>query len=305
MLLTKVKNSLAFRLPVAYKLFLTRLNAKAVLASSKPAAEYNLILLCGPDQLDMLQICLASVFRQFSIYPQILVFADLNSNVHQVQKRLAHFPEGYIKIVSGLDCISYHKKQGRDLLVCFAEKNPMGLKLAAVLQAIEMGSPVLYCDTDVMWFGDPYETIQQHLCHAGFSLAMSEDFQPAYDKNLIDKAGLNMLLTPPYFCAGIMLIKNLEDRHYATLNSLLEIVSEKSNHFSEQTIFAFLNRQTDNIAFDNNLFMIKTDDQFGLLPRTLPGVIARHYIGPVRHLFWRDAFWMGRKTARNSTETSV
>ena len=289
--LTKIKNSLAFRLPMLYKLFVIKRNSKLILKSSTPNAGYSLVLMCGPNQLDLLQVCLESIFRQFSAPPGILLFTDLASDTSEVQKKLRRFPEGYIKIISGPDCLSHHKTQGRNLLVSFAEKNPMGLKLAAVLQAVEMGEPVLYCDTDVIWFGDPFEVIQQYLLQRDFYLAMSEDFQPAYDKNLIDKGGLDKLSGQPYFCAGIMLIKELAERHYVMLNSLLKIASEESNHFSEQTIFAFLNRETQNIAFDKTLFIIKTDDQFGPLPHPFPGVIARHYIGPVRHLFWRDAFW--------------
>lgn len=252
---------------------------------------YSLMLMCGHNQLDMLQVCLRSIFRQFSVPPRILVFTDLNSDIIRFQKKLAHFPKGYITIFGGKDCLNYHKEQERNLLVSFAEKNPMGLKLAAVLQAMEMVGPVLYCDTDVIWLDDPFEIVRQYLNREDFHLAMSEDFQPAYDKNLINRAQLHKLFIPPYFCAGIMLIKKIGEGHYKMLDSLLEIVSEKSNHFSEQTMFAFLNREIQNIAFDKNLFIIKTDDQFDLLPRPLPGVIARHYIGPVRHLFWRDAFW--------------
>jgi len=248
--------------------------------------------MCGSKQLDMLQICLDSIYRYFSELPNILLFTDLDSDASQFKKALNRFPANNIQIISGHDCISYHRDKKKYLLSSFAEKNPMGLKLAAILQAVENNKPVLYCDTDVLWYDDPCSIVNNYIIQSGFDLAMSEDFQPAYDENLVNKAGLDKLYDTPYFCAGIMLIKNLSERNTETLEYLVSKVTEQSNHFSEQTIFAFLNRESNNITLDKDKFMIKTDDQYGLYPKALPGVIARHYIGPVRHLFWRDALWL-------------
>jgi hypothetical protein len=249
-------------------------------------------MMCGEKQLDMLQVCLDSIYRHFSELPHILLFTDLNTDTSHFKKTLKRFPANNIQIVCGHDCLSYHRAEGKKSLVSFAEKNPMGLKLAAVLQAIESGKPVLYCDTDVIWYDDPCKIVKQYINEQDFDLAMSEDFQPAYDRNLVNNAGLDKLYNSPYLCAGIMLIKCLSKRSSDTLGRLVNKVTERSNHFSEQTIFAFLNRESNNITLDKEKFLIQTDDQYKLFAKATPGVIARHYIGPVRHLFWRDALWL-------------
>lgn len=253
---------------------------------------YQLVILCGPSQLDLLYLCLKSVYKSFEKLPHIFLFADLDLNVELLKKKVEWLPAGSISIIGGADCINYHQQNQRETLATFAKKNVMGLKLAAILQILDIGKPVLYCDTDVLWFDDPYQIISQYLMQEEFEMVMSEDYQPAYDKNLIKKAALQSLQKPPYFCAGMMLVKNFSPYRINSLESLLNEAIQRSDHFTEQTIFAQLNRQSENLAFDKNKFLIKTDDQFEIKSKPLNGVIARHYIGPVRHLFWRDALWI-------------
>lgn len=291
MLINKIKNSLAFRLPIIYKLIISFFYVSAIRRKSIITNEYTLVMMCGIGQLPMLKVCLRSIYKQFSNLPHIILFTDLSSDTDQFKKALNLFPAGSISIVSGYDCINHHRRNKKNQLVLFAEKNPMGLKLAAILQTLESKKSVLYCDTDVIWYGDPYAIIHQHITNPNFDMAMSEDFQAAYDKHLIDNANLAKLYDKPYFCAGILLIKELSVNNQETLNRLLETVSEKSDHFSEQTIFAFLNRESNNILLDKNKFVIRTDDQFQIKPKRVPGILARHYTGPVRHIFWRDAFF--------------
>jgi hypothetical protein len=109
---------------------------------------------------------------------------------------------------------------------------------------------------------------------------------------MVDKGNLQALRQAPHFCAGILLVKKLSAESLERMNKLIAIAAKESDHFSEQTIFAWLNKQTSDRPLDRNAFTIKTSDQFELRAQAMPGVIARHYIGSVRHLFWRDAVWL-------------
>jgi len=288
----KIKNSLAFRLPFFYKLILTWFKFKPARITHDSTGEYSIVIICGQSQLNMLQVCLTSIYKCFTKLPHVFLFTDLKFDAGECKKAVSWFPDESITVISGSDCIDYHRQNQKTTLVSFAEKNPMGLKLAAILQVLDSGKPVIYCDTDVIWYDDPYPVVKPYIERSDFELAMSEDFQPAYDTGLIEKAGLQTLDHSPYFCAGILLAKKLTVQSTAILERLLTIAAEQSNHFSEQTIFAFLNRENGNIALDKNKFLLKTEDQFEIKPRSLPDVTARHYIGPVRHLFWRDALWL-------------
>jgi hypothetical protein len=290
--ISKIKNSLAFRLPLFYRLILTGFKFKPAQKTHNSTSEYSIVIICGANQLNMLQVGLKSIYKRFTKLPPVFLFTDLHLNVDECKKAVSWFPDDSITVTGGAVCIDYHRKNQKAALVSFAEKNPMGLKLAAILQVLDNGKPVLYCDTDVIWYNDAYPVIKQYIESDDFELAMSEDFQPAYDALLIEKAGLQTLTELPFFCAGILLVKKLTAQSMGVLERLLTITAQQSNHFSEQTIFAFLNREGNNIVLDKNKFLLKTDDQFEIKPKSLPEVIARHYIGPVRHLFWRDALWM-------------
>ena len=291
-MIKKIANSLAFRLPVFYRLMVLKTGLRAASKAVAFTEDYNLVIMCGSQQVDMLAACLKSIHKNFTKLPAVILFTDLKVNVVRLRQHISFYPADRITLIKGEDCISYHQYSQNNSLVKFARNNPMGLKLAAILQALDIGKPVLYCDTDVLWYNDPDLVIKKHLQKDDFELIMSEDFQPAYDARLIEKSQMEQLNDAPFFCAGIMLIKRLSHENVDTLNKLLRIAEEQSGHFSEQTIFACLNRNTGNMALDKNKFLLKTDDQFHLRPKTIHGLIARHYIGPVRHLFWRDALWL-------------
>jgi nucleotide-diphospho-sugar transferase len=249
-----------------------------------------MVIICGSKQLEMLNVCLKSIYKNFEKLPHIFLFTDNDLNIIQCKNKISWYPDNCLTIMSSEGCINYH--HGNKSLVSFAKKNVMGLKLAAILQVLDKGKPVMYCDTDVIWYEDPFQAIGKFIENSAFEIGMSEDFQPAYDVQLIEKAALEALYKPPYFCAGILLLKKLSQQGLASLERLLKVVEHQSNHFSEQTIFAFLNREGGDVLLDGNKFLLKIDDQFTIRPKPIPGVIARHYTGAIRHLFWRDALWL-------------
>ena len=239
----------------------------------------------------MLNICLNSIYDNFNKLPHIYIFTDPSLKSAACKEAISWFPEINISIIDSTTCLAYHESKRTYLLEKFASQNPMGLKLAALLQTIDLGNPVLYSDTDVIWSKDPLPDLKKLLENPNFHLALSSDFQPSYDNNLITTCNLTDLYKPPYFCAGIIFINKLAENHYKLIESLLPVVISHSDHFSEQTIFASLNKQSGSFILDNSKFIIDLDDKVHFCPNKKSEIIARHYVGAIRHLFWRDAMF--------------
>jgi len=288
----RITNSLAFKIPTLYRLILKYFSSSPAKKEITFTDEYDLVILCGATQVDMLKECLKSIYKRFEKIPHVFVFTDLDVDMDECRKAVKWFPASNINIIRGSDCLNYHLKHKKESLIAFAKNNPMGLKMAAILQMLNAGKPIIYCDTDVLWYQDPLPVIKPYLDNPEVEIVMSEDFHPSYDQSLIEKAELKSLYNQPYFCAGILLVKRLSEKTRQSLDSLLKDVEHQSNHYSEQTIFAYLNKEGNNLALNKNEFLLLTEDQYDLKQKPLPGLIARHYIGPVRHLFWRDALWL-------------
>lgn len=287
----RAQDSLAFRIPYVYKKLLSLYKPGKQNAVINP--RLNLVMLCGLNQLSLLQEALVSIKKNFELLPSIYVFLDKDLSYNICKQNLSWLSIPNLTIIESSHCIGYHRKSGNELIALFAEQNPMGLKLAAILQIADLNHPVLYSDTDVLWFKDPSKTLAVLESDKQVSFALSEDFQPAYDQKLIEKANLSILMTAPFYCAGILFVKEaLSFESKRILGELLQIAILQSNHFTEQTIFAYLNKVSNNGGFDKHEFSIILDDQFKLMPTKREKLVARHYIGPVRHQFWRDAFFM-------------
>lgn len=293
---SKIRNSLLFRLPVVYKFLLKNGSKDYYLKKGSAAKEWpvNLVILCGKGNEGMLHETLKSILRTFSSLPMVHVFTDKGLPPQTCRDGLSWFPQDRLQVISKIECLNYHtQKQNKDLIQ-FAEKNPMGLKMAAILQVADKGEPLLYCDTDVLWHNDPYESVSKILSSES-SMAISYDFQPAYDENLVEKGGLTLLKSAPFYCAGILLLKEFNARFKSELNRLLPIVIEQSNHFSEQTLFAHFQKLDGLSLLDQDKYCIITEDQLETKKPEYNSIFARHYIGPVRHLFWRDAYFSTKK----------
>jgi hypothetical protein len=287
-MVTKLKKSLAFRMPVLYKKILGLTGNSPRLKQNKGTESYHLVMLCGIMQLDLLNETLFSIRKNFDAVPAIYLFTDKELNPDVCRKAIKWTNQDNITIISITECLTYHQKSPS--LCRFIDSNPMGLKLAAILQVGEKGKPVLYSDTDVLWFRDPFPELDALIQDKNIRLSLSLDFQPAYDQNLITKGKLEILNQEPFYCAGILLFKNANPLHQTKLDEMIELASHQSNHFTEQTIFSYLCKLEGNVGLNADQFFLSTEDQFSIMPKKRE-IIARHYIGPNRHLFWRDAFF--------------
>lgn len=291
-MLGRIKNSLVYRVTVIYKpLLALKFRIKKKQKTYKETEVYNLLIFSGAAQLDMLNVCLSSIYKNFTKKPHIYIVTDGTLTQENCHKHTGWFPAKNLTIIAGSDCIRHHQEKGNSKLAEFARNNIMGLKMAAIMFVKDLCKPVLYCDTDVIWFKDPLSNLDGLLKDPSFNLALSIDSQSSYDDKLVKLKNLHELKNSPFFCAGIILISKFTEMHYQLLNDLIPFKFQTSNHFTEQTIFAFINKRSGNVSLDPDKYIIKLNDKLNFIPGNNNGCFARHYVGEVRHLFWRDALF--------------
>ena len=288
----KIKNSLVYRLPILYKFLITvYFKIKKTPPEVLKTDLYNLVIFTGAAHTDMLNVCLNSIYKKFNKLPHIYIITDLSLSEANCIKSISWFPKNHLTVISGKSCIDKLEKSTDQNLKQFALTNPLGLKLLAILHVLNFKKPLLYTDTDVIWYQDPFNEIVNFLSDPDFLMALSEDIQPAYDPRLIEDQNLKELSDKPYYCTGILLTKELNEGNLNLIRNLALGTIINSGHFTEQTILAFLNKQCGNRSLDKNKFILDLSDKQKFYPAKRSALIARHYVGEVRHLFWRDALF--------------
>lgn len=292
--LKKIKNSLAYRIPVlVFKNWLTHISPVKFQAREF-ASEYNLLTLCGARDYPLLKQAILSVHRSFGKLPHLYVVTDFGTSDEMRQKISKLYPADRLHIIQADDCMKYHEENGNTLLKSYALKSAMGLKLAAIIKISDLGLPLFYFDTDVLWFNDPADDLK-HLIQSEINIHMSYDFYPGYDYDLIKKANLGISSEErPYYNAGIIFLKTMTGQQRATIERLLPFVLEQHNNLSEQTIFAYLQKTSGPSLLSADRYLLNSADQFAFRTFIKEKTVARHYIGQIRHLFWRDSFFLSK-----------
>jgi hypothetical protein len=275
---------ISMRVRTAYRQFLKFLP----ISPRQPKPEQDLVLLTmtGSKYLELLQQCLLSLYKTWSTLPKLHVVSDGTITTLELEKALKWWPN--TKYFSSWEqSVDYHNNMGRKSLVQYAHSHFMGKKLAVILASGEQGS-TLWCDSDILWFREISGLPRAGQPSGLPTLKMSEDYQSSYDEQLINY-GLEHLSEPPYRNAGFLHIQGNLLEH-CNLQHLIDLAAEDSGHSTEQTIFAEAAYQLGGEVWSNEEVACFEDDKLSLLPDYAgKNWFARHYVGPVRHLFWRDA----------------
>lgn len=296
-ILKRIKNSLAYRIPVLiFKNWLTYISP-VKFHPKEITSEYNLLTLCGAKDYPLLKQALLSLHRSFKKFPHLYLVTDFGTSIETRQKISKLYPADRLHIIPADECIKYHEEKGNTLLKRYAHKSPMGLKLAAILQISALGLPLFYSDTDVLWFDDPADDLK-HLIQSEVNIHMTYDYYPGYDYDLIEKANLGISSEDrPYYNAGTIFLKSMTMQQFGIIERLLPFVVEKHNNLTEQTIFAYLQKASGPSLLSADRYLMYSSDQFALRPSFKENAVSRHYIGQIRHMFWRDSFFL-RKANR-------
>jgi hypothetical protein len=280
----KIKNSFAFRSGAIYRFFLVHLKPRFV-TQKLISNEIELISLCGKAHVDMLVESIYTFIKTQNAIPRIIIYTDGSISEEIVAKKLK-WAQKYVEIKAWDFNINDYKSAEFDAIKKLGFQIPIGKKLWVIVTH-SLKKPTLWIDTDILFFKnfDLTDCIQKN----SFFVKSTEDYQPAYDNNI---AALNGTLSQkPYINTGIFFC-NGDILQHNDLNQELELVSKVNNHFSEQSILAKVIHAHQKNVWDLNTIACFQSDTQTLKPTFMNKPwVARHYVGPVRHLFWRDAFF--------------
>lgn len=282
-LLRRIRNSAAYRSSALYRRALERLPSPRMV--EKPSLPLTFLTFGGAAHRPMLRECITSLHRAWPSLPKVRVVSDGSLDLARAAREFDWWPEP-IEVLDWRELTARLIDPAFASLVRFAERDAMGRKMAAiVVSALE--APTLYCDVDVLWFRFP-ESLRSLLAGSGTKLRMSADCRPMYDPALVP-GRLPHLASPPYYCAGFLFAVG-DFLAACEVAELLDYAADRGIGVTEQTILAEANRQLGGETWPTDEIVLWEEDRFSLGPsfRGRPWS-ARHYVGSVRHIFWRDA----------------
>lgn len=282
-ILRRLRNSLAYRSHAGYRALARMLPHPPI--GPRPPIPVTYVTIGGRAHADMLCESVLSLARSWPCAPRLLVTSDGTLELKSLRRRLRFWP-GALECLDWRELLPAPGEPGREALVRFAEREPMGRKLVTILGAARR-APTLYCDVDILWFAFP-PSLKALLERERPVLVMSTDLVPAYDPVLLE-GPLRGLTQPPYYCAGA-LFANGDLLASVDVTAQLDHAARAGIGITEQTILAGIARHLGGSAFSPEEIVLGDADRFSLLP-SFRGRrwAARHYVGQVRHLFWRDA----------------
>jgi hypothetical protein len=280
----RVRNSFAYRSAGLCRVAVSVLAPQRL--RPKPPSLWLVVTFAGPRHQLMLDQFLFSLYLAWPRLPRVRVITD-GTDPSWVPAVPRWWP-GDAAVLPWEEVASFHSSRGRADLLRFASRVLMARKLAGVTMAAS-DEPLLYADADVLWFRAPQEETLSDWAQGAPVLVISEDYLPSYDPALVPSC-LPHLRTPPYSCAGFLFaFGDLLDA--CDFGPLMSYAAENGVAVTEQTVFAEMAHQLGGKHWSSAEIYCHDRDRFSLAPtyRNKPW-IARHYVAPVRHLFWRDAF---------------
>jgi hypothetical protein len=296
-MINRIYRSLSARTSIRYRETLRGHFRRAVIREgywalpAKRAGKMALLLYAGKEQSEMVRECVWWVYHAWGELPAIRLVSDGTMSERDLLDLISWWP-GEKAAESWEASAESHAARGRTDLRLFAQKNVLGKKLSAILASGER-EPTLYCDTDVLWFSGPPPLPEAKSGTPVVQLAV--DVVRHYDDRLLGEVGIRELDAPPALNTGVVFASG-EIYEACGLDRIMSAAAREPSYFSEQTIMAYCCRRLGNAHWTQEKIALNLDDMYwpvrGGDPRR--GWCARHYVGDVRHWFWRDALWLRR-----------
>jgi hypothetical protein len=242
--------------------------------------------MAGAAHLPLLEESLFSLVRSWSHLPRLTVIADSGLSADKLRQALGWWPDDFR--IETVDSMLNVAAGAGDLLARLAARSAVGRKFVATVLSAR-SEPTLYCDSDILWFDDPRTSIQSLLSSsAPVVLRASTDYQKCYDAS-VERVSNTSIADPPFVNSGLVFLRG--DLIASTdLADCLIAAGDHYDHFAEQTLFAIATKQLAAPLWSaSTVACFQSDDQSLRVTYKGKQWLARHYVGPVRHLFWRDA----------------
>ncbi|HEV2483166.1 MAG TPA: lipopolysaccharide biosynthesis protein [Puia sp.] len=252
----------------------------------RPTFPHKLVYMCGKEGQRYLNASLTSVYLFWESLPEVIVISDGTP-----LRGIVSWPRK-LEVISYETAYDYFKTNGNPDLCAYADRLVYGKKFISLVY-LSRQFPILYSDTDVLWYstpqpstmpaGIPYVKMGSDVAtgyYAGSVLESLEEFK------CLDNIPLN---------AGLMYL-NGDLSTYPKWHGLCHQLATHQPapgcmDYTEQTAFAILANHFNAASYwTHGEVLIRTDDFFRLeytLKRS-PGIMARHYVNTRPVAFWRD-----------------
>lgn len=215
---------------------------------------------------------------------ELVVVSDGSATIRDIYQALCGVP-AKLEVRRLEEYVDYHRSLGRQGLVEFSNHHPFSAKLAIFVREAEAGR-FLWCDSDVLFFGDLSERIVA--LPTGPLIRVTRDIRQLYDGRMHRLVGGELGKQPPVN-AGFVLA---EQAPYDELCIDAKLAAGRGDWdwFTEQTIVAYFAQRMNGSFWGDDEMKITAEDSLDFLGNPLRnGWKGRHYIAPHRSLFWRDA----------------
>lgn len=271
---TRVNNSLAHRVPYTLRLFLKNWVPRKVVAKNTIELNYCTFI-SGKKYLQLLNINLITVYYKWKKLPNVIIVHDDTIDKEEIKYTIRWWPAKLL--IYSWEELPFKNDSFKE----FAYKSVYGKKLH-VIEALP--KPLLWFDTDILWFDDWKKLKTDE------DIKICEDIDPCYDPYFVAK--YPEIINKPYGNVGLVYIKEELEFDRNTLIDLSEI-SVHPHQFSEQSLLALrcIKHKIEPWPL-SKVYLELEDKHRHTVSFVNKGWVARHYAGPSRHLFWRDAFYM-------------
>lgn len=268
-----------------------RLLSPRKLSAEKETSDLNLLFFCGVKGGKMLKAVLLTVYTTWEKVPHVTICTD-GTPKEYFEALMAFWPFPY-KITTWMDAAASFRARGAVNLVEFGEGNLYAKKLLAVFAAAEE-RPTLYCDTDVLWFGEP--RLPARTSQKDFAFRMATDTAHYYPMPLVRYFQRQDLLEKAAYNAGVMYMSGSLLDHYPgyeeNIMAMFKLFAEDT--FPEQLAFALIaDKLGDRWSLDE-IILTLDDVRWPLIPKYFfsNGHFARHHVLTKKTWFWRDALYI-------------
>lgn len=242
------------------------------------------------EDLKMSGISLKSCNKYGTTAPKLIVGCDDSVSVQTVREFYRSWPGG-LDALAISDVASWHRQNGDEKMAQFCEAHIFGFKHSLCLMVLERDrKPVLYSDSDVLWFRDPGHLVTKYTAYPIFG---SIDCGLSYNHSLLAKFPEFKSLLADHFGinAGFAIFNDRPNYGQQEIEFIERVLEEKPVHFfSEQTLFAILVKKYGGVIAKDDVVI---SESRSLFPSWISkNWYARHYVSSVREQIWSDAIFL-------------
>jgi hypothetical protein len=235
------------------------------------------------------KISLWSFLKHATHRPKIVLGLDQSTSKDDAESYFSNWHVA-IDFYTPPEVASWHKARGNDSLAWFCMEHVFGFKLALNLM-LAADSNVFYADSDVLWFGDFYQSFQ---CSDSYPIMASIDSgERPFDQPFMAKMAYSLgfdFEKRPHGCAGVCYFR-CGSQAFKQVNPFVEMLQSIGgvNRLSEQTIISGLAKRNESFISERIITMDRKITN-GFYSGSPTKSLGRHYPAAMRTQFWIDAF---------------